>query len=116
MNENSGSIPDYVLNEIKCCLHEDPHILLEPVLLKCGGNACKGCINDIIKSSFKCLKCNSTHNKNDFIENKSTETFIRFLMKDLSENLNNEIKKMKGLLSGWSKLNIFILKFTSFKL
>jgi hypothetical protein len=22
------SIPDYVLNEIKCCLHEDQHIIL----------------------------------------------------------------------------------------
>jgi hypothetical protein len=123
MNQNinktstsSSTIPDYVLNEIKCCLHEDQHILLEPVILKCGGNACKGCINDINKSSFKCFKCNLNHNKNDFIENKSIESLIRFVMKDLSKNIDDEIKSMKGLMSGLSKLNIFILKFASFKL
>ena len=97
----SASIPDYVFNDIRCCLHEDQHILLEPVLLKCGGNACKGCINDPSKSSpLKCLKCNSTHDENDFTENKSAETFIRFLMKDLSKNLDDEIKSMKCLLTG----------------
>ena len=93
-------IPDYVLNEIKCCLHKDPHILLEPVLLKCGGNACKGCINDPSKSSVKCFKCSSTHKKNDFTENKSTESLIRFVMKDLSKNLDDEIKSMKEILKG----------------
>jgi hypothetical protein len=98
----SPTIPEYVLNEIKCCFHEDQHILLEPVLLKCGGNACKGCIDDLKESFFKCSKCNSTHNKNDFFENKSSEALIRFLMKDLTENLNKEIKSMKGLLSGYS--------------
>ena len=95
-----SAIPEYILNEIKCCLHKDPHILLEPVILKCGGNACKGCINDINKSSFKCLKCNLTHDKNDFVENKSTESLIRFVMKDLSNNLDDEIKAMKELLKG----------------
>jgi hypothetical protein len=56
------------------------------------------------------------HNKNDFIENKSIESLIRFVMKDLSKNIDDEIKSMKGLMSGLSKLNIFILKFASFKL
>jgi hypothetical protein len=95
-----STVPEYILNEIKCCLHKDPHILLEPVLLKCGGNACKGCINDINKSSIKCYKCNLTHDKNDFVENKSTESLIRFVMKDLSKNLDDEIKAMKELLKG----------------
>lgn len=120
MNQNinipsasSSTIPDYVLNEIKCCLHEDQHILLEPVLLKCGGNACKGCIDDHTKSSFKCFKCNLTHDKIDFIENKSIESLIRFVMKDLSKNLDHEIKSMKSLLSEENVLDEMQLKIES---
>ena len=94
------SIPDYVLNEIKCCLHEDQHIILEPVLLKCGGNACKGCINNCNKSSVKCFKCNSLHTKHDYTENKSTESFIRFVMRDLSKDLDLEINSIKDVLKG----------------
>ena len=58
------------------------------------------CINYPNESSFKCLKCSSTHNKNDFTENKSTESLIRFIMKDLSDNLDDEIKSTKDLLKG----------------
>ena len=95
-----SSVPDYVLKDIKCCLNEDQHILLEPVLLKCGGNACKGCINDLNKTSVRCFKCNSTHDKNDFAENKSFESLIRFFLKDLSKNVDDELKSMKNLLAG----------------
>jgi hypothetical protein len=97
-----SAVPDYILKDIKCCLNEDQHILLEPVLLKCGGNACKGCISDSSTASVKCLKCNTTHDKNDFIENKSFESVIRFFLKDLSNNLDDEIKSMKDLLTGLS--------------
>ena len=41
--------------------HKDPHVLLEPVILKCGGNACKYCIDDPNKSFVKSFKCNSKH-------------------------------------------------------
>ena len=63
------SLPEYVLSQIKCCLSQDQHILEEPVLLKCGGNACKECIQNY---RFECQKCSMKHNKNDFVECKST--------------------------------------------
>ena len=90
------SIPDYVLNQIKCCSNcEDKnHVLIEPVLLKSGGNACKECIND----SFKCLHCNSIHSNHDLTECKSAESLIRYFMKDLSDHLDVEIHSTKDLL------------------
>ena len=89
-------IPEYVLKQIKCCLNEK-HVLLDPVLLKCGGNACKECAS----GSIKCLNCNETHLKGDFIENKSTESLIRFFMNDLYANLDEEIRSMRALLNGF---------------
>ena len=103
------SLPDYVLNEITCCLNDDQHILLEPVLLKCGGNACKECINDPNRSSVKCLKCHSIHLRNDFTDCKVAESLIRYVLKDLSKNLDNEIQSMKDLLKGL--LYSFIINF-----
>ena len=65
------SLPDYILKQIKCCLSaDDNHIQIDPVLLKCGGNACKECVT----GSIKCLNCNETHLKGDFIENKLAES------------------------------------------
>jgi hypothetical protein len=94
------SLPDYVLKEIKCCLNEDQHILLDPVLLKCGGNACKECINDPSKTSVACFKCKSSHLKNDFTDCKVAESLIRYVLKDLSKNLDDEIKLIKDHLKG----------------
>ena len=101
------SLPDYVLNEIKCCLNEEQHILLEAVLLKCGGNACKGCINDPRKASVVCFKCISSHLKTDFTDCKVAESLIRYVLKDLSKKLDDEIKAMKDHLKGFFLTFIF---------
>ena len=92
------SLPDYILKQIKCCLSEnDSHVLIDPVLLKCGGNACKECV----KGFIKCLNCKSTHFENDFTECQSAESLIRFVMEDLSANLDEEIRSTKDLLKGF---------------
>ena len=98
-------IPEYVLKQIKCCLNENEnHVLVDPVLLKCGGNACKECVTDYIK----CLNCNQTHLKGDFIENKSTESLIRFFMNDLSANVDEEIRSMRAFLNGFYFIFFFV--------
>ena len=92
------SLPDYVLKQINCCLSakDDNHFLIDPVILKCGGNACKVCVSD----SIKCLNCNSVHSNIYYIECKSAESLIRFIMKDLSANLDDQIRSTKDLLKG----------------
>ena len=52
-------IPEDLLDQIKCCLNEDGHIVHDPVLLKCGYNACKKCCSDPVVSTFKCLRCHA---------------------------------------------------------
>ena len=85
--------PENLLKQIKCCLNKnDKHTLVDPVLLKCGGNACKECVT----GSIKCLNCNETHLKGDFIENKLAESLIRSFMKDQYVSLDEEIDLLKG--------------------
>ena len=101
-------IPDYVLRQIECCLNENEnHILVDPVLLKCGGNACKECVT----GSIKCQNCNGRHLKGDFTENKSTESIIRFFMNDLRDNLDKDIRCIKDLLNGFYFIFYFKLNF-----
>ena len=92
------SLPDYVFKQIKCCLSaDDSHIIIEPVILKCGGNACKECVI----GSFKCLHCNNTHSNDDYTDCKSVESLIRFVMKDLNSDLDDQIRSTKDLLKSF---------------
>ena len=100
------SLPDYVLKQIKCCLSQDEHILVEPVILKCGGNSCKECIKN---DRFECLNCNMKHDINDFVECKSTESLIRFVMSDLSQSLDEEICSIKVRLTGYILIVLIFL-------
>ena len=45
-------IPGNILKQIKCCLYDDGHIVNEPVVLKCGANACKKCVSDSIDGNM----------------------------------------------------------------
>ena len=95
------SLPADVLKQIKCCLNEDEHILIDPVLLKCGANACKECISESLSCLVKCLNCNGSHSKYDYFTiNKLANSLIHFVMKDLSGNLHKEIKSIKEDLKG----------------
>ena len=91
-------LPDYVLKQIKCCLSQDEHIIVEPAKLKCGGNACKECIKSY---HFKCENCSIKHDKDDFVECKSTESLIRFVMSDLSQSLDEKLCSIKSLSTGY---------------
>ncbi len=93
-------IPEDVLNQIKCCLNEDGHIVHEPVVLKCGYNACKKCCSDPVVSNVKCLRCHAIHDKNELLNapnNKLADSIIQTYLNDLYQDLNLKVESIKGL-------------------
>ena len=99
-------IHESFLNQIKCCLSKERHYAHEPILMKCGANACKRCINESqsqIKECSACYNCNQMHNKFDYKDapiNKMVETFINFHLKDLIQELNVGLASIKDSLTG----------------
>ena len=61
------AIPEAFLNQMKCCAFDDGHIAIEPVLVKCGANACRECIKSTKGEVIKCFNCNGTHETKDSI-------------------------------------------------
>jgi hypothetical protein len=51
-------ISQKILNLIRCCLSDDGHIIIiEPVNLICGLNACKKCVDDSTLTTIQCFGC-----------------------------------------------------------
>ena len=98
------SIPKDVVRQLKCCLtDQESHTVLEPILLKCGGNGCKKCVLESVNDMFKCFNCNNLHNKNEFLGshvNKVTESLIKLylnqLFDDLKEKMRSVFENLKG--------------------
>ncbi len=96
-------IPENILKQIKCCLYDDGHIVNEPVLLKCGANACKKCVSDSIGGKIKCFFCNDQHEKKDLLNaanNKMVESVITLFLDDLFHDLNKKLESKTVLLKG----------------
>ncbi len=96
-------IPGNILKQIKCCVYDDGHIVNEPVVLKCGANACKKCVSDSIGKTIKCYFCNSQHEKNDLLNapnNKMAESVIILFLDDLFKDLNSKLESTTVLLQG----------------
>ena len=97
------SIQSVLINQLKCCFENDGHIAIEPVILKCGGNGCKQCIENSKEALIPCFGCNKTHDKNKLVKaalNKFAEEFIKLSLNDLLNyvNMNTEsmVEKLKG--------------------
>jgi hypothetical protein len=102
-------IPEDILKQMKCCLHDDHHIVNEPVLLKCGGNACKKCVNYSNYGMIKCFFCDGQHEKNDCLNapnNKMVESVIKIFLDDLFQDLNKKIESTKELLKGFYSFRV----------
>ena len=96
-------IPEQILNQMKCCLSNDGHIVIEPVLLTCGANACKQCVNLSSEEMMKCFSCNEKHAKKNFLNSSintfvetSVKSFLAELFQDLNFKLNTTIEASKG--------------------
>jgi hypothetical protein len=75
-----------ILNQIKCCISVHEHISIQPVLLKCGGNACKNCIYNLKYDLIECYCCYEKHEKKDLLNspsNKIVETIIYSSLNEL---------------------------------
>ena len=70
-------LEEKLLEKLKCCLHDDGHIAIEPLQLQCGGNACIKCIPDIKEESKKHSKCKKTCAKNDLINSILNEIALQ---------------------------------------
>jgi hypothetical protein len=95
------SIKKELLKKIKCCLNDDGHFVIEPVVLKCGANACKKCVIESNITTINCFGCNKTHEKNDSFktaDNKTDDSFIHSFRRDLFEDLKNKLKSTAELL------------------
>jgi hypothetical protein len=93
-------IPEALLNQIKCCLNEDGHIVHDPVVLKCSYNACKKCCSDLVVSTVECLRCHTIYNKNGLLNannNKAIESIIKLFLNDLFQDLNLKQESINGL-------------------
>jgi hypothetical protein len=97
-------ISDALLNQIKCCLSTDGHIVIEPVVLKCGGNACRECANSSPNTfSIDCFSCSHKHERTELLNapaNKFASIFIKSSLHDLFEYIEVKLDSTYSLLTG----------------
>ena len=97
------AIPETILTQMKCCLTQDYHVAIEPILLKCGANACKDCINSSTDEALICFSCHEKHEKKCFQDapvNKMAESVVQFFLKDLFKDLDEKILNFKQDIKG----------------
>ena len=97
-------VTEEFLNEIKCCLNDDGHYVNEPILMKCGANACKNCINESHNEVLECKKCNGQHNKSDYVNaviNKFVQNFQNANLNAIVEDIKTRLAFVKDSLKGF---------------
>ena len=96
-------IPEELINQLKCCLNDDGHIVRDPVVFECGGNACRICINELKLDSAKCYNCAEIHEKKDLINQQKlvdVENIVNSNLNDLFEYVKMNLEKTYDLLKG----------------
>jgi hypothetical protein len=112
-----------LLKQLSCCLSDDGHIVQEPILIKCGANACKKCVEisshlsvnyeihswdyrtTSMNPSFFCFSCQLEHQKNylsNTTSNKIVETLIHSFLGDLFIDLKSKQESTTRLLKGFN--------------
>ena len=79
-------IPEAILNQLKFCLSNDGHIVIEPILVSCGSSVCKKCLIASKDEAIKCVSCNENHKKSDLIKgpiNKVASSMVQTFLNDL---------------------------------
>ena len=91
---------DEIIKQMNCCLSDDNHIVIEPVILNCGGNACKQCVDDIQGLSVECFNCKQIHLKSDLERMPLNSTMKMLIEKALLKDVVAQLKsKLNDLLS-----------------
>ena len=108
-------IPESILPLIKCCICNDGHMAIdEPIMLKCGGNACKPCIIKSKDASLKCFKCSGEHQKGELLnspKNEIVESIVKLYFNDIKTDLNSKIEVKRQMLTGKNKIIFIFFKF-----
>jgi hypothetical protein len=93
-----------IVNMIECCLNNDGHFVKEAILLPCGANACKKCLNELFRKDFKCFKCHKIH-KNDDISRQYhnpaldilvEKVYLKDIIQSIKTGFNETLKKIEG--------------------
>lgn len=106
------TIPENILKELKCSLRSDGHYAYEPVVLKCGSNACKNCIKDAKDEKLKCYSCGDEHQKKDYSDfkiNKVAKSVMKSFLEDLIQDLDTKLAATEESLKGNFIFSLFIL-------
>ena len=68
-------ILDTVVNQFRCSMGTDGHILSDPISLNCGGNACRNCVVETIR----CLNCNGSHDRTSVLNSPNNKAILSIL-------------------------------------
>lgn len=85
-------IVDHLYKQMKCCLSEDEHMVIEPLKMPCGGNICKDCRKKPNILETMCNYCNEYHIEYEFDDLKSNIGLKHLMEKVFLENI---IKKLQ---------------------
>ena len=103
-------ISEEVLNQIKCCLFNDGHIAVEPILVSCGAIGCKQCVLDSNIEEIDCFSCKVKHETDDLKKSpvmRPIENIVKSNVSDLLEYVKINLNQTAKLLEG--KIEIFYL-------
>ena len=98
-----------IIDELRCCLDENEHIVLEPILLKCGRNGCKDCIKKSNESEIQCHYCKEKHSTKDLLDssvNKIADVLVNSSLPDLFDYLEAKLKLAMSALTGLIQTNM----------
>ena len=96
-------ISEEVLNHIKCCLYNDGHIAVEPILLSCGAIGCKQCVSRSRSEEIECFSCKQKHETDDLKKSlviRPIENIVKSYVSDLLEYVKINLDKTASLLEG----------------
>jgi hypothetical protein len=104
-------IAEEILNVMKCCLFDDGHIAIEPILVGCGATGCKECFLGSNIEEIDCYSCKGKHKRQDLKNTpviKSVENLVKYYVSDLFEYVKVNLDKTASSLEGKIERNILI--------
>ena len=96
-------IAEEVLNVMECCLLNDGHIAIIPILLSCGAIGCKQCILRSNNEEIDCYSCKGKHRTENFKNTpviKQVENLVKYYVSGLFEFVKVNLDKTTSSLEG----------------
>jgi hypothetical protein len=93
------SITNEVFQTLVCSVDdEEEHIIEDPILLPCGHNACRKCIDNKNGKPIECFfdDCNKVYRFDETFQmsnNKTIEALIKNYLKDLYNIMHDRVKE-----------------------